>query len=131
MTKKEIINKILEEYGQYGLSRIEVEICYLLAILGRVSKESIYPGMRLIFNNLYGIKDDEPAIEAGKALFASALDEVRAENPDATDSDIANGIEYFGIDTFEASLEDIDFGLLGKVKDAMLQSTKQFVKENA
>lgn len=131
MTKKEIIERILAEYAKFGLSRIEVEICYLLAILGRVSKESIYPGMRLIFNNLYGIKDDEPAIEAGKALFASALDEVRAENPDASDSDIANGIEYVGIDTFEASLEEIDFGLLGKVKDAMLQSTKQFVKENA
>lgn len=130
MTKKEIIDRILEEYAQYGLSRIEVEIAYLLAILWRVAKDSIYPGMRMIYNNVYGIKDDAPAIEAGNALFVNALDEVRAENPDATDSDIANGIEYVGIDTLEASLEDIDFGLMDKVKEAMLQSTKQFVSEN-
>lgn len=130
MSKKEIIERILTEYAKFGLSRIEVEISYLLAVLWRVPKESIYPGMRMIYNNVYGIKDDEPAIEVGNALFANALDEVREENPDATDSDIANGIEYVGIDTFEASLEDIDFGLMGKVKDAMLQSTKQFVSEN-
>ena len=54
MCKKEIVEKILEEYKKFGLSRIEVEISYLLAILWRVPKESIYPGMRMIFNNLYG-----------------------------------------------------------------------------
>lgn len=130
MCKKELIEKILNEYGKFGLSRIEVEICYVLAILWRVPKESIYHGMRMIFNNLYGIKEDTAEIEAGKALFTNALDEVRAENPDTFDSDIAKGMEYVGIDTLEASLEDIDFSLLGKVKDAMLQSTKQFVAEN-
>lgn len=130
MSKKEIVEKILKKYTKYGLSRIEVEITYLLAILWRVPKESIYSGMQMIFNNLYGIKDDTPEIEAGKALFASVLNEVRTENPDASDSDIANSMEYIGIDTLEASLEDIDFNLLAKVKDAMIQSTKQFVSEN-
>lgn len=130
MSKKEIIDKVLAEYAKYGLSRIEVEIAYLLAVLWRVPKGSIYPGMRMVYNDVFGIKDDMPAIEAGNALFTSALDEVRAENLDATDFDIANGIEYVGIDTLEASLDDIDFGLLGKVKEAMVQSTKQFVREN-
>ena len=130
MSKKEIIERILSEYEKFGLSRIEVEIAYLLAVLWRVPKESVYPGMRMIYNNVFGIEDEAPEIEAGNALFTSALDEVRVENPDATDSDIANGNEYVGIDTLEASLEEIDFGLLGKVKDAMLQSTKQFVSEN-
>lgn len=130
MCKKEIVEKILEEYKKFGLSRIEVEISYFLAILWRVPKESIYPGMRMIFNNLYGIKNDIPEIEAGKALFKSSLNEVKAENPDASDSDIANSMEYVGIDTLEASLEDIDFALLGKVKDSMIQSVNQFVSEN-
>ena len=102
----------------------------MLAILWRVPKDSIYPGMRMIYNNVYGIKDDEPAIEAGNVLFASAISGVRAENPEASDSDIANGIEYVGIDTLEESLEDIDFSFLGKVKESMLQSTREFVREN-
>lgn len=130
MSKKDIVENILMKYTKFGLSRIEVEISYLLDILWRVPKDSIYPGMQMIFNNLYGIKDEAPEIEAGKALFTSALNDVRAENPEATDSDIAKDMEYVGIDTLEASLEEIDFKFLGKVKDAMLQSTKQFVSEN-
>lgn len=131
MSKAQIIEKIMEEYSQYGLSRIEVEISYLLAILRRVPKESIYPGMRMIFNNVYGIKDEQPEIDAGKALFSSAISEVKVENPESSNKDIADGIEYVGIDTIENSLEDIDFTLLGKVKESMLQSTKQFVEKNA
>ena len=130
MSKKEIIERILEEYSKYGLCRIEVEIAYLLAVLWRVPKESIYSGMRIIFNNVYGIKDDKPQIDGGKALSASALNEVRKENPSASDSDIANSMEYVGIDTLEASLEDIDFTLLDKVKESMLQCTNQFAREN-
>ena len=130
MIKEQIIEKILEEYSKYGLSRIMVEISYLMAILWRVPKESIYSGMRMIYNNVYGIKDEVPEIEAGKALFSSAIDEVKVENPEASDTDIAHGIQYVGIDTLEESLEDIDFSLLGKVKESMMQSTKQFVKSN-
>lgn len=130
MSKEQIIKIIVEEYSKYGLSRIMVEISYIMAIIWRVPKESIYPGMRIIFNNVYGIKDEKPEIEAGKALFNSAVGNVKAENPEVTDSDIAHGIEYVGIDTLEESLEDIDFSLLEKVKESMLQSTKQFVESN-
>lgn len=130
MNKKQIIEKIMEEYSQYGLSRIEVEISYLLAILWKVPKNSIYHGMRMIFNNVYGIKDEKPEIDAGKTLFNSAIAEVKAENPTASDKDIADGIEYIGIDTLEGSLEDIDFTLLGKVKEHMIQSAKQYVEKN-
>lgn len=130
MNKKQIIEKIMEEYSQYGLSRIEVEISYLLAILWRVPKDSIYHGMRMTFNNVYGIKDEKTEIDAGKALFDSAIGEVKAENPKANDKDIADGIEYIGIDTLEDSLEDIDFALLGKVKEHMLQSAKKYVGKN-
>lgn len=130
MNKKQIIEKIMEEYSQYGLSRIEVEISYLLAILWRVPKDSIYHGMRMIFNNVYGIKDEKPEIDVGKALFNSTIAEVKAENPTASDKDIADGIEYIGIDTLEGSLEDIDFTLLGKVKEHMIQSARQYVEKN-
>lgn len=130
MSKKEIIERILEEYSKYGLCRIEVEIAYILAVLWRVPKESIYSGMRIIFNNVYGIKDDESQIDSGRALVASALNEVRKENPSASDFDIANSMEYVGIDSLEASLEDIDFTLLDKVKESMLQCTNQFAREN-
>lgn len=130
MNKKEIIEKIMKEYSQYGLSRIEVEISYVMAILWRVPKESIYPGMKMIYNKVYGIEDETPEIEAGKALFESTLREVREENPDVSDSDIANGVEYIGIDTMEESLNDLDFLLLSKVKESMLQSTREFVNKN-
>ncbi len=131
MNKKQIIEKIMEEYSQYGLNRIEVEISYLLAILWRVPKDSIYHGMRMTFNNVYGINDEKTEIDAGKALFDSAIFEVKAENSKASDSDIAGGIEYIGIDTLEDSLEDIDFALLGKVKENMIQSVKQYVDNNS
>ena len=130
MNKKQIVEKIIKEYSDYGLSRIEVELSYVLAILWRVPKESIYPGLRIIFNNVYGIKDDQPQIEAGKALFASGINDVRKENPEISDKEIAAGIEYVGIDTLNESLDNIDFSLLGKVKESMIQSTKQFVEEN-
>ena len=130
MNKKQIIEKIMEEYADYGLTRIEVEISYVLAILWRVPKESIYPGLRNILNNVYGIKDEQPQIEAGKALFAYAISEVKKENPEVSDKDIAAGIEYVGIDTLNETLDSIDFSLLGKVKESMIQSTKQFVEEN-
>lgn len=130
MNKKQIVEKIIKEYSDYGLSRIEVEISYVLAILWRVPKESIYPGLRIIFNNVYGIKDVQPQIEAGKALFASGISEVKKENPEVSDKDIAAGIEYVGIDTLNETLDNIDFSLLGKVKESMIQSTKQFVEEN-
>lgn len=130
MNKKQIIEKIMEEYSQYGLSRIEVEISYLLAILWRVPKDSIYHGMRMTFNNVYGIKDEKTEIDAGKALFNSAIAEVKSENPNTCDKDIADGIEYVGIDTLEDSLEDIDFTLLGKVKENMIQSAKEYVEKN-
>lgn len=130
MNKKQVIEKIMEEYSQYGLSRIEVEISYLLAILWRVPKDSIYHGMRVIFNNVYGIKDEKAESDAGKALFNDAISEVKAENPTANDNDIADGIEYIGIDTLKDSLEDINFTLLGRVKEYMLQSAKQYVDKN-
>ncbi len=127
MNKKQIIEKIMEEYSRYGLSRVEAEISYLLAILWRVPKNSIYHGMRVTFNNVYGIEDEKAKIDAGKSLFHSAIGEVKAENPKANDKDIADGIEYIGIDTLEASLEDINFTLLSKVKKHMIQSAKQYV----
>lgn len=130
MNKKQIIEKIMEEYSKYGLSRIEVEISYLLAILWRVPKDSIYPGMRVIFNKVYGIKDEKSERDAGEALFNSAISEVKAENPTASDKDIADSIEHVGIDTLGASLDDINFELLGKVKECMIQSAKQYVEEN-
>lgn len=130
MNKKQIIEKIMEEYSQYGLSRIEVEISYLLAILWRVPKDSIYHGMRVIFNNVYGIKDEKAESDAGEALFNDAISEVKVENPTANDNDIADGIEYIGIDTLKDSLEDINFALLGRVKEYMLQRAKQYVDKN-
>ena len=130
MNKKQVIEKIMEEYSQYGLSRIEVEISYLLAILWRVPKDSIYHGMRVIFNNVYGIKNEKAESDAGEALFNHAISEVKVENPTANDNDIADGIEYIGIDTLKDSLEDINFALLGRVKEYMLQSAKQYVDKN-
>ena len=130
MSKKEIVEKILNEYSQYGLRRIEIEISYLLAIIGRVPKDSIYPGMRMIFNQVYGIMDERPAIDAGKALFSSAISEMKQENDMVTDKDIADSIDYIGIDTLEDSLEDIDFSLLDKVRQTMIEATKEYVKGN-
>lgn len=130
MSKKKIVEEILKEYSQYGLGRIEVEISYLLAIIWRVPRDSIYPGMRMIFNQVYGIEDDKPSINAGKALFNSSINKIKHENSKITDNDIAASMEYAGIDALEESLEDIDFELLDKVKQTMIKSTKDYVEAN-
>lgn len=130
MSKKEIVEEILEEYSQYGLGRIEVEICYVMAIMGRVPKESIYSGMRMIFNQVYGISDDQPAIDVGKALFNSAIVKVKQDNSMAIDKDIVDGIDYIGIDALEESLEDLDFSLLDRVKKTMIEKTKEYMRIN-
>lgn len=129
-SKKEIVSKIMDEYSKYGLSRIEVEISYILAILWRTPKESIYPGMKMIFNKVYGIHDDTPADEAGIALFNAAISETKKEYPNASNEDIAKAVEIVGIENISDSLEDINFSFLNKVKETMMDCTKKFIKNN-
>ncbi len=130
MSKKETINKIMTEYSNYGISRIVVEISYLLAVLWRVPKESIYPGLKLTINNLYGVHDDMPAKEAGNALFNAAMDETKQDYPSATNKHIANAIELVGVENLEKDISDDSVPFMSKVRESIMSSTKEFVKAN-
>lgn len=98
MNKKQIISKIMEEYSKYGLSRMMAEISYIMAILFRVPKESIYQGMRSVFNNLYNVEDQTTFDEAGKALAVGIIENIKNEN-NCTDSDVAKAISNEQIDS--------------------------------
>lgn len=71
--KKQVVSKIMNEYSQYGLDEVVANFIYDLAIQKDVPRDSIYPGMRLIMNNQYGIKDETALEDAMKAIMADSI----------------------------------------------------------
>lgn len=130
MNKEQTINKIMEEYAKYGIEKELAEQIYDLAIKMDVPQEAIYPGMRLNFNNALGIKDIGAAKESGKALAEHAISDVKKENPEATDKEIADGIEMVGIDALNQSMRGMSFPLLDEVEKAVKSAIENFVTDN-
>ena len=48
MNKEQTIDKIMEEYSEYGIEKWLAEQIYDLAIQNVVADELIYPGMKMI-----------------------------------------------------------------------------------
>lgn len=130
MNKEQIIEQIMEEYAKYGVEKTLVETIYDLGIQKEVPDEMIYPGIKFQLNNMLGFEDKETARDVGSALFESSLRRTREEYPDATDKEIADGIEIFGIEKMEESLENMGFQLPDAIKDKALSDVKKFVNEN-
>lgn len=130
MNKDQTIDKILDEYGRYGIEKELAELVYDNAIKMDVPKEAIYPGMRLIFNNNLGIEDENAAKESGKALVKHAIREVKNENPETTDKVIADGIETVGMDVLNQNLKAMSFPLSDEVDKAVKNAIENFVANN-
>ena len=130
MNKEQIIEQIMEEYAKYGVEKTLVETIYDLGIQKEVPDEMIYPGIKFQLNNMLGFEDKETARDVGSALFESSLRGTREEYPNATDKEIADGIEMFGIEKMEESLEDMEFQLADAIKDKALSDVKKFVNAN-
>ena len=126
MDREQTINKIMEEYTKYGILKDIVERLYDSAIQMNVPKETIYPGMKMILNNILGLDNAEVVNEVGEGFTENVVNETRKANPTVTDKVIAKN--------FKEELEDDfkweDIPVFGELKNAIKQSTEQFIKDN-
>ena len=125
MNKKQIIEKIMEEYSKYGLSRMMVKNAYIMAILFRVPKESIYQGMRTLFNKLYNVQDEITFDEAGKALAIGLVESIKSEH-NCTNTDVARAISFEQIDSLSVDFKLPDVMVVENIK--ITEKAKDYLK---
>lgn len=73
MDNNTIIKKVVEKYKKFNVTEAEVKLLITLAEIFAVPQDAIYPGIKMILNNQYGIEEDVPVTDAAKALVADAL----------------------------------------------------------
>lgn len=126
MNKEQTIDKIMEEYSEYGIEKWLAEQIYDLAIQNGVADELIYSGMKMIFNNALGIDNTDVIKEVGEGFTQFAVNDTRKSNPTATDKAIACNMKEELADGFDwKSLE-----LPDDITDAIRNATEKFVKRN-
>lgn len=134
MNKKETINKIMEEYEKYGITKEMVEVVYDLAIQIDVPRELIYEGMRYQFNQAIGIEDESAINGVAKGFIEYAVNDDMVNNPTVSKErikkNIAKEVIHEGLDKIEDSIKDIK-GVSKDIKDAFIEKLTQFVKEHA
>jgi len=133
MNEKEIIEAIMNEYQKYGVTRWEITLYYYLAIIFGVGKELVYPGIRFLLNDTFGIEDKLDIADIGQGFIDYAARKVKEENPTASDKDISTGISLVGLETIEESLKALDyteFPALKGVKDYIIKNINKYVEEN-
>lgn len=126
MNKEQTIDKIMEEYSEYGIEKWLAEQIYDLAIQNGVADELIYPGMKMIFNNALSIDNTDVINEVGEGFTQFAVNDTRKANPTVTDKVIAKNMEEELADGFDwKSLE-----LPDDITDAIKNAAEKFVESN-
>lgn len=126
MNEEQTIDKIMEEYSEYGIEKWLAEQIYDLAIQNGVADELIYPGMKMIFNNALGIDNTDVIKEVGEGFTQYAVNDTRKSNPTATDKVIAKNMKEELADGFDWKSLEMPNGIVNAIKDA----TEQFIKNN-
>ncbi|MBR5596643.1 MAG: hypothetical protein IKW30_04460 [Lachnospiraceae bacterium] len=137
MNKEQTIKKIMEEYEKHGIQREVAEIVYDMAIQKDVPRETIYQGMRFIFNQKLGLDWTEPITKVGDNFVEHAMNVKREENPTATEDvlvrnfkeEIEDNFDWSELSAVTASIGGTIFadGLTSSIKDA----SERFVRNNA
>lgn len=126
MNKEQTINKIMEEYEKYGIQKELAEMVYDLAIQVDVPQEMIYPGIKLIFNNVLGIDNKDVIEEVGEGFTQFSVNDTRKANPTATDKIIAKNMEEELAEGFDWK----SFELPEEITDAIKSATEKFIESN-
>lgn len=126
MNKEQTINRIMEEYGKYGIEKGLAELVYDMGIQTGVSHELIYPGMKMMFNHALGIDNKETIKEVGEGFTEFAVNDTRKANPTVTDKVIAQNIEEELADEFDWKALKMPEEIIDAVKTA----TEKFVANN-
>lgn len=73
MKNNTIIKKVVEKYKGYGITESEVKLLINMAVSLEVPQEAIYPGIKMVLNNQYGINEPDLISDSMKALIADAM----------------------------------------------------------
>ena len=134
MNKEQTIKKIMEEYEKHGIQRWVAELIFDMAIQRAVPEETIYQGMRWIFNRALGIDCTEPIEKVGENFVENALNVNRKENPMVTDEVLAKNFKEEIEDNFDWSKLVSEVGeseFVTKLKDSIKEASEKFVANNA
>lgn len=127
MTKKETIEKVMHEYGKYGVESHLVELAYDLAIAMDVPNGAIYHGMRMILNDEFGIQDDSAAKASGKALFEHTIQEIKRSEPNVSEEEIAMSLDDIGLENIINKFDKMAFRSSDKVKNAVKNEMEKYI----
>lgn len=84
MSKEQIIEKIMNEYAEYGLTKEIAELVYDLALKLNVPNEMIYDGMRYLCNKQFGIDDITASEGVVQGALNYAVNDSMRSNPSAS-----------------------------------------------
>ena len=130
MNKIQTIKKIMEEYGGYGIQRGLAELIFDMAIQKEVPKETIYQGMRWIFNQALGIDCTEPIEKVGENFVEHAMNVSREDNPTVTEEILVKNFkdeigENFDWSELASELGESEFAT--KLTDSIKAASEKFI----
>lgn len=134
MDKTQTIEKIMKEYEGYGIQRGLAEKIFDMAIQKEVPEETIYQGMRWIFNQALGIDCTEPIEKVGENFVENAINVSRKANPTVTDDVLVKNFkeeigENFDWSELASEVEESEFTT--KLTDSIKEASEKFIADNA
>lgn len=130
MRKKEIVDKVMQKFGEYGIERAAVEMAYDLAVHMDIPRDVIYSGMRMVVGNAVGVSIDDAAEACGKDFFQSVMKEFLEENPDVTEEYLADAMKMVGEEALNDAMEDVNFPAADVMKAVTIGQAKEFMEEH-
>ena len=130
MNKTQTIEKIMKEYEGYGIQRGLAELLFDMAIQKEVPEETIYQGMRWIFNRALGIDCTEPIEKVGENFVEHAMNVSREDNPTVTDDVLVKNFKEEIGENFDWSKLTSEVGeseFASKLTDSIKTASEKFI----
>lgn len=124
--KEEIVNKVFEQYAKYGITKDKIESLYDSGIQVGVPEETIYPGIKLMFNCELGLDNQGIAEEIGEGFGKHYIKETRKANAPTSDKIL---VERFKEDVEDFLKEDV-LPMPSEMKMAIFETLEKFIEEN-
>lgn len=124
--KEEIVNKVFEQYAKYGITKDKIESLYDSGIQVGVPEETIYPGIKLMFNCELGLDNQGIAEEIGEGFGKHYIKETRKANAPTSDKIL---VERFKEDVEDFLKEDV-LPMPSEMKMAIFEMLEKFIEEN-
>lgn len=126
MNREQTIEKVMEQYSKYGITKDRVENLYDSGIQIGVAEEIIYPGIKLMFNCEFGLENTGIAKEIGEGFGEYYIRETKKANEPTTDKALVNRFK----EDVEEILEQNILPVTTEMKMAIIGTLENFIKEN-